>query len=146
MLNVTQAITWSGGLPELAESDNQYLEVRRGSGPIEIEMKGTSPVESPKQISITVESRHGLFANFRRPNFVTRQVELFNYDSGQFEVVDTGESSLFDQTFVIDIDVAPERFIESGTGCVEIRICFLVAGFPKGRQIFIDHFDWKVVN
>ena len=78
----------SGGVIELAESDDQYLvldpEFLTFRYQLEFTVDATAPSESPSGLEFSYESRALNFVGT-----VEQKIELFNYDSGQFETIDT---------------------------------------------------------
>ncbi|MEM7454766.1 MAG: aryl-sulfate sulfotransferase [Planctomycetota bacterium] len=145
-LNIVEGFQHSGSLQDTYASDDTVLDVRKSNGPIVLEFKSTSPLATAEQITFTIESSHSVATTSRNPVVVTRQVELFNYQSGQWEVVRTGESKLVDSTVSIDITDSPDRFVDPASGCIEARLTFTKAGFARGLRITIDLLDWKFVS
>ncbi|MEM7453005.1 MAG: hypothetical protein AAF456_01495 [Planctomycetota bacterium] len=130
----------SGGVPELTFSDNTDFSMARRSADIQArityEVKSVSPVAMPATFEITVEG-----SVFARPA-VTQTVELFDYDTGTWEQVDTRNASRFGDTVVT---IAPggdlSRFVEPGTNCIEARIRFVAAA---QRALFTSNTDQVV--
>ena len=82
---VTQGTYLSGGLSELAESDNMNFRIQRTSpNGTEFHVKGLSPVEHPTSLAITLEgsetSAHGE---------ASQTVWLYNYQNPGWEEVDS---------------------------------------------------------
>ncbi len=91
--SVTRGNFVSGNIASLAASDNIDLSVNRSSADIqsrtELEIQGTSPIEVPSELEITLEG--SVFAR----TVVTQRIELFDYDLGAWEQVDLRDASRF---------------------------------------------------
>ncbi len=97
----------SGGLSSLYYSDNSYLRVRESVGqypPIWIRVKGTAPVSNPLDLKFTLESHTS-------PGTIEQKIELYNYVTQQYELVDTRMASSGDQIVEVVITSNPSRFI-----------------------------------
>lgn len=139
----------SGGLVELSESDDTYVTARRNEGPIEMTIKGTIDNFSdlPRQLNLTLESKHVLLTDERTPRVVVdRKIELFNYDTNEFEFLAEERSNILDRVLEVQVDENSRRFIEPGTGCVEARLTFTRVGLARRMRILLDHFDIRVVD
>ena len=146
-VNVTHGILSAGGPPELAESDNSYLELRRNAGPIVVELAGSSPRNPPSQLTFILEASHSVSISGRLPTVaVTKQIELYNFISDRYEVVESQESTLVDAVVQVDIHTDAARFIEPGTGLVKARLTFMKVGLARGFRIKIDQAEWRAVN
>ncbi|MEM7456583.1 MAG: endo-1,4-beta-xylanase [Planctomycetota bacterium] len=144
-LQVTRGNSVAGGIDEIALSDNQDLSISRSNQDVnsrtEFEIKSTLPVSNPQTVELLVET-----SVFARSN-VVHSVWLFNYDDGEFELVDSRNASRFgDSTIQILPAGDLARFIESGTGCVEARVRFQS---DSQRQRFSSNTDravWLIVE
>ncbi|MEM7454360.1 MAG: hypothetical protein AAF456_08385 [Planctomycetota bacterium] len=143
-LNIAAGQLRSGTIEELKNSDNEDVSMDRGnsiSSVTTMELKTTTAVELPSQLNFVIEA-----SVFARGN-VTQTVSLYNYDSDQFEEVDSRLARRFiDQT----IQVAPvgdlSRFVEPGTGCMEARIRFQGATQRMQFTANVDRAYWEVAE
>ena len=142
-IDVTKGVVRSGDVGALSESDDVDLSVVRDStlvqAEIELTAKGISFDQSPTSIRITLEA--SVFARGE----INQTIELYNYDVGEFELVDSRAASRFsDQVTTVVPSGNASRFVEQGTGCVEARIRF---SSSVNRAVFtanIDHLNWEV--
>lgn len=137
-LIITAGTLSSGGLPELGDSDNQDLSLRRSNSDIQsrtgFSVSATSTIQSPSAFEITVEA--SVFA--RTP--VNQIIELFDYDLQAWEQVDVREASRFiDSTVTVQAAGDLSRFVEDGTGLIEARIRYQSVANP--RQAFSSNTD-----
>ena len=90
---VTRGEYVSGGIPELADSDNLDLSLRRLTSDIqsrtEFTVKAVSPTASPTTLDVSLES-----AVFARSE-VTQTIELYDYVAGVWEQIDTRAATQF---------------------------------------------------
>lgn len=134
----------SGDANSTNESDNLDLAVSRSntsvSAVVEFELSGTSSVSNPEGMGFTIEG-----SVFARDNDIVRQVMLKNYNTGDFEMIDTRTASRFvdSSTFVVPPgDVS--RFVDSANGGIEARIRY---SSPVARTKFtvnLDYVLWEV--
>lgn len=130
----------SGGLPELVDSDDSDLTLRRSFGGTrtEFQVKGESPVESPSSFEISFEGSVTM-----RGNVVTQTVELFDYDTSEWEVVDSRRARRFDRLVELSLDGELSRFVEAKTRCVEARISYDAAS-TRTFSSNTDQFVWTI--
>ena len=131
----------SGGLAELAASDNADLSLRRSFGGTrtEFQVKGVSPVDSPSSFEVTFEGSVTM-----RGDGVTQTVELFDYDAGEWEVVDSRLAKRFDTTVQISLGGDLSRFVEANTRCIEAKISY-DANNPRTFSSNTDLFIWTIL-
>jgi glucose/arabinose dehydrogenase len=135
----------SGDVDSLADSDEDKLIARPGAvfvssePPIQIIINATSPFTSPSTFKFTLEANSSAL-------HVRQIISLFNYDTGQYEEVDSRIATQTDS--VVDVDVTSNigRFVEDGTGNVRARVSFRatqpVFVYPYfGR---VDRANWTV--
>lgn len=143
--NVTRGTYVSGGITELASSDDADLSLRRATSDIqaqtEFEVKGISPVASPASLAVTLEG--SVFARSQ----VDQSIELYDYVADAWEQIDSRAATQFvDSTVTMAATGDLTRFVQEGTMCIEARIRYqsLVA-----RQQFssnTDQFLWTIVQ
>ena len=140
---ITRGLHVAGGVAELHKSDNVDLSISRSNFDVqsrtEFEIKAVSPFASPTSFEIRLEG--AVFA--RSP--VNQTIELFDYDTATWEVVDARAAMrLSDSIAEIVVQGDPSRFIEPGTNCIEARIRYQSV---NGRQQFssnTDQFLWLI--
>jgi hypothetical protein len=132
----------SGTLADLQESDDADVILRsslRGVPPVSISVQGTSPAAVPASLQFVVE------ASVKARSPIVQYVELFNYDSGQWEQVHMQPASgSGDVTTVVTAAGDISRFVENGTNRMEAR-CIYEARRP-GRQFVtgVDRMVWVI--
>ena len=112
----------SGGLPELSESDDQHviLAPRFLSFRYQLVFTVDATVASATPSALTFSYESSTLNPF---GTVEQTIELFDFDSGQFESVDTRLTSSTD-TVVTVIPDDPARFVQVGTNAVQARISY----------------------
>jgi len=122
---VTRGTHVSGGIAELAESDDQYLvfdpEFLTFRYQLEFTADATSPSAAPSELEFSYESR-----TFNLVGTVDQEIELFNYDWGQFETMDTRLASASATDTLVSVTPVgdPARFVQPGTNAVLARISY----------------------
>ena len=138
---VEDGVLVSGGIAELAFSDDADLSIRKSFGGTrtEFQVKGVSPVDSPSVFDITFEG-----SVTARGQGITQIVELFDYDEEEWEVVD----SRFARRFELTVEISPggdlSRFVQAGTRCIEARVSF-EADNPRMFASNTDQFIWTIL-
>jgi hypothetical protein len=140
---VTRGEHVSGGIPELAASDNQDLSLRRLTIDIqsrtEFSVNAISPTATPSSLEVTLEG--SVFAR----STVNQTIELYDYVAAAWEQVDTRAATRFtDSTVTVAASGDLSRFVQPGTMCVEARIRYQS---PSARQQFssnTDQFLWTI--
>ncbi len=140
---VTRGTYASGGLPELTNSDNADLSIRRASADIqsrtEFEVKSFSTVANPSSMEVTLEG-----AVFARSQ-VNQIIELFNYLTQTWEQVDSRAASrLTDATVTVAATGNLARFVENGTRCIEARIRYQSVNPRQQFSSNTDQFFWTI--
>ncbi len=113
----------SGGVPELMDSDDQYVVLDPTfiafRYQLEFTVDAISPSSSPGVLEFSYES-----SAFNFLGTVDQQIELFNYDSGQFETLDTRLTSPADTVVSVVPGGDPAQFIQVGTNAMQARISY----------------------
>ena len=82
-----------------------------------------------------------------------QEIELFNYDSGQFESVDTRLTSSMDTVVSVTPSGDPARFVEAGTNAMQARISyqnslpfwvFSTQNLYLPYRVRADHIFWTI--
>ncbi len=113
----------AGGVPELVDSDDQYLvldpQFTTARYQLVFDVNATSPTDTPSALTFNLEAR-----TFTLVGTIDQEVELFNYDTGTFELVDTRQSPGTDLAISITPTGDPTRFVEAGTGAMRARMSY----------------------
>lgn len=133
-VEITRGTLRGGDLEDLGESDDQRYRVwaspqtKIAASSTEIEVTGTVGNENPTELRFAYEgSTQGA---------PTEQlIEMFNYDIGDWELVDQRESPSSDETVLVSIENDPARFIENGTGEVKARVGY--------RDLGVNFIGWS---
>lgn len=137
----------SGVLSDLFLSDDFRLVTRpdvfRTSAvpPVQIEARGQSPIQSPAELLIRVESHASV-------NNIFQRIMAFNYDTSQYEVLNSRTLPTTDIVTDVFVTANPGRFIEDGTGNMRVllqynALAFTIAPIWQARQ---DQVIWRVRN
>lgn len=137
----------SGILSDLFQSDDSRLvsrpDVFRTSvvPPVQIQLDGESPMQSPGELVIRVESHAGV-------NNIFQRILAWNYDTAQYESVSTRTLPTTDVVTDVVVSTNPGRFIEDGSGDMRLLIqynalAFTIAPIWQARQ---DQVIWLVRN
>ena len=140
---VTRGTYVSGGIAELSLSDNQDLSIRRNTADIQsrtqFEVKSTSPYSRPNAFEIRLEG--SVFA--RSP--VDQSLELFDYVTASWELVDLRQASRFtDATVTISATGDLSRFVQPGTRCIEARIQYRSRNPRQNFASNTDQVQWTI--
>ncbi|MGI8924230.1 MAG: hypothetical protein ACR2HJ_09390 [Fimbriimonadales bacterium] len=117
----------SGDLASLQNSDNDRLVMRPGAvfsnaePPIQVILNATAPTSTPKGFSFSLESNASI-AN------AEQKVSLYNYVTGQYEVLDTRLATTSDDTVNVNVTSNTSRFIQAGTLAIRARVSYRALG------------------
>lgn len=136
-----------GGLPELQSSNDQYLRVREapptglGLPSITLRVESTISLSNVTDFEFLIEAA----VTASPAAAVPQRIELRNYVTNTWEVVDTRASSGTDMVVTITPTGNLNRFIQTGTGKVEARISYFDPGtlFSFGWNARFDHIRWR---
>ena len=110
-----------GGLAQVLSSDDAYFTVQnaynvsRTNAPIQVIAEAASPVASPTSLSFTLEAAASVTG-------LAQRIELFNFATGAYEVMDARNATVQDSTVVVTAEGALGRFIEPGTRKMRARL------------------------
>jgi WD40 repeat protein len=119
--------TMSGGVSSLAERDSGYWKIKPGpvfsqsQSPIELTLSGEASANSASRLSIKVVAAASAAV-------IQQKVELFNFQSGGWESVDTRLLTTADQQIDIDVVSLAGRFVNSTTREVRARLSYRQTG------------------
>ncbi|MGI8923404.1 MAG: hypothetical protein ACR2HJ_05090 [Fimbriimonadales bacterium] len=117
----------SGNLGSLHNSDNNRLVMRPGAvfsnaePPIQIILDATAPTSSPSGFSFSLESNASI-AN------AEQKISLYNYVTGQYEVLDTRLATTSDDTVNVNVTSNTSRFIQPLTMAIRARVSYRALG------------------
>ena len=146
--NVLRGFHVAGVLSDTFESDDSYLKFTSGltinsaEPPVWIEFEGTLPSDSPTSLSVTLEAQAGTTG-------LTQTIEMFNWNTGQYEQVDAQSASWNEDSIVtVELTFFISDFVQGGTGAVETRVGWNDTGpilnYPW--TICIDQVVWTVIQ
>ena len=141
--NVTRGILSSGTVDDLEEGDNVDMVMQRGAANIlprtEVEVMTTSYTNNPEIFEFTLES--SVFARA----VVNQSIYLFNYDTDEFELVDTRAARRFqDSTVTIEPAGDLSRFVQPGTNLVEAKIRYQSTAQRQQFSSSVDRAVWNI--
>jgi hypothetical protein len=101
-------------LPEVVDDLNEPA--------VWVVFNGTLPSDSPSSLSVNIESAVNTVG-------LTQTIELFNFNSQQFEQVDSRDGS-FDVDEVVTIDLTGNiaNYVQPGTGNIQTRVGWRATG------------------
>jgi WD40 repeat protein len=117
---------------DVSMSINSAQDVR--DAPVILDVVSQVSIQNPRNLSFILEAGASTSA-------LTRQVWMQNFQTGQLEMVESGEQGSIDQSIRIDLGSNFSRFIDAG-GNVHARIKWGPAA-RAGWQIRIDQAMWS---
>ncbi len=142
-VTVTRGVYVTGDETSLSESDNLDFVLRRLGTDIqsrtEFEVMATSPTASPASLEVTLEG--SVFAR----SGVVQTIELWDYPSGAWELVDTRmATNMVDSTATVALTGDLGRFVNPTTFSVEARIHFQSLSPRQRFSSNTDQFIWTI--
>ncbi len=120
-VTVTLGSVNSGTVADVCDSDDTYLildpQFQSARYQLIFLLDATASTDCPTALEFTLESRMVTFVGT-----VDQRTELFNYNTGNFEVVDNRLASSTDTVVTITPGGDPKRFVEPVTGAMQARI------------------------
>ena len=134
----------SGMEDDVEESDDSYFVFQPGFTLNSTEAPVWLTTNSFVTASNTADLTFALEANANTPN-ISQFVDAFNWNTGQFDEVSVQPVS-FNNDSAIEVDLAPELYVQAGTGEVLNRVGFRQTGFTLlfPWSVSIDQFVWIV--
>jgi photosystem II stability/assembly factor-like uncharacterized protein len=134
-----------GGLAQVLFSDDAYFTVQndhrtsRADAPIQVVADAVSPFASPTSLSFTLEAAASL------PG-LTQRIELYNFATGAYEVMDARAVTVSDSTVVVTAEGTLGRFVEPGTRRMRSRLTWrpLATDLPRLWNARLDYVVWIV--
>ena len=141
-LTLVRGVGESGGFNSLLYPDDIHYVLRPGitfttaQAPIEFVVKSTGPVLNPSRLEFAVEF-HSTAPSIRQT------IEMFNFDTQLYELVDTRQSTVTDAVVVTAITSNPGRFV-GPTGEMRTRLAYKAAGpvFAYPWRTRVDYVRW----
>jgi hypothetical protein len=130
----------SGGVPQLAASDNQFVKLGEGvlsaRVPIMAEIQSSSTNNSIARLDFVIESSSSRLG-------VLQTVQLFDYVANAWVQVDSRPITMTDQTFTITPS-SPQRFRQPGTGQMKARVGYgeVISASGRAISVQIDRVSW----
>jgi hypothetical protein len=142
-LDVDQGVVIAGDVTDLFDSDDVDLSVARDPATIRAEIilnvEATANCAQPSAILFTLES-----SVFARPA-VTQVIELWNFQTQQFEVIDSRPASRFsDQVTTVAPGGDLSRFVAAASGKVNARVKYVAAGNRAVFSASVDQISWEI--
>ncbi|MEW6197685.1 MAG: S8 family serine peptidase [Planctomycetota bacterium] len=136
----------SGGLPELLHSDDQRLVARAGmvltptEAPVWMIVNTTAPIANPSGLKFVLES------GLQTAGAVLQTIELYNYVTQSYELVDSRQASLTETAVQVVLTGDPSRFIDPATLAMKAQIKWQANGPVTGHlwRVGIDQIVWTV--
>jgi hypothetical protein len=146
LFNLVRGTVEDGTADRVLFSDDERFIIRPGvtlstaQAPVEIIVESESIELGPSRLEFAVEF-HATSASIRQT------LELFNFDSQAYELVDTRQATTSDAVALVAITSNPGRFVSS-TGLMRTRIRYRAIGpvlaFPWRTRL--DHIRWTVFD
>jgi hypothetical protein len=133
--------------PNVTDSDDSYLQLNPGitsnanEPPVWLEFEGMLPTNQPTSLEFSWEVHANTVG-------LAQTIELFNYESGGYEVLHVGSASLSDWTTTVTVDGNFLRFVEASTSAVKARLGWKSVGpvalFPW--TVDLDRVVWLITT
>lgn len=148
-LNALRGLPNSGSVGNLSDSDDQFITFNPGftlnseEPPIWLEMTGNAGSSSPGALSFTLEARANSFN-------ILQEIKLLNYDTGEFELMDTQNAS-FNADSVVTVSATGDvsRFVDAGNNNqVRAQTAWRANGFLLVFPwlVSVDQAEWSIVE
>lgn len=140
---VTRGTFVAGGVSELSGSDNEDLQLIRSTSDVqsrtEFEISAVSPTANPSMFEIELEG--SVFAR----TTVDQNIELYNYATDEWELLDTRAASRFsDASAVVAAMGDLSRFVEPGTLAIRARVRYQSSVARQQFASNTDLFAWTI--
>ncbi len=151
-LSVIKGSVNAGGVPEIQESDDQYAVLdpifQAARYQLVFTVDAVAHAETPTAMEFNLESRTLNFVGT-----IDQEIELMNYNTGQFESVDMRLASSSDTVTQVSVTGDPARFVEPGTQAMQARITYQnslpywvvrIANLYLPFRTSVDHVYWTI--
>jgi hypothetical protein len=148
-LSVNPGIIIDGNVGSLAFSDNIRVRIREvpplalGSPSVRAVIDGVSPILAPSTLTFRIETSTSAVP----ASNLTQRIELRNFQTGVWELVDQRSTTSTDNMIVITPTGSASRFVEPITGAVRARASWFDPGtlFSFGWEARLDMAIWEVL-
>ncbi len=148
---LVDGVLLSGGLPDLFTSNNQFMKLNPAPSTnlrkqvVEMIIQSTSSFATPDVFQFRLQARMtgGSSGNVRQ------RVELLNYQTNKFEVVDLRNASNTNDTVLIEPSGDTNRFIHPSVKEITARIKWtspVFSGTPFAWFVEVDEAVWLIAN
>ncbi len=134
----------SGTIENADSSDDQYLCFRAGRIQLQgisarMEFETTAPTIEPDAIEFVLEAKVNQQGNIRQ------QIEVFNFQTNAYELIDTRmASNQVDGVVTKTLTGDPSRFINPENGLMRTRLKFVGVRTRFNSEACIDQLIWRV--
>jgi hypothetical protein len=140
----------SGGLSDLQSSDDSRLFVRqdpfrsRQDPAVRVEFSATAPPGSFGELEFVLEAS----TNAVPASSVSQRIELWNFTTSQWDLVDSRPASATDQTAVISITSGVANYIHSGNRALRARASYFDPGtlLTRSWSVGFDLSKWTLTR
>ena len=144
-----------GDIAELEDSDDDKLIVESltvdRKQTVQFTVESTSSIQNPSEISFEVESSSSV-----NRLLVQQEIQLFNFDTDEYESVDVSLISGTDQIKSVLIENNAARFVQNGTGTIRARLICKRNPIATGKpgfeiqralkyRLFVDQITWTII-
>ena len=144
--NIVRGNHISGGLTDIKYSDDSYLVVEPGittndeEPPVWLKVIGTSTTSTPSELKFTLESYVTVTGE------ISQTIELYNYDTENYEIVDSRQASTSDEVVQVVITDDISSFIDSSTLEMKAQIKYAQTGVVTSYPWWIkfDQTIWDI--
>ena len=134
----------TGQLGSLFREDGDYLVAKGGfvanlnEPPLQVIVDGTSSLLAPSGLSFKCVSMSNV-------NALQQQTSLYNFVTGQYELVDSRQMTMSNQTVTVTGSGNLTRFVDQSSGKVRVKLAYKQTGFvPTVWTASIDQTNWTV--
>jgi hypothetical protein len=146
LFSASRGILRSGTLQSLFYSDEDKVVIEEAppftpiDASCQITMEGTSPLTTVSVLRFKLETSTSAVP----ATAVPQRLELFNYATNLYEVVDLRQCTAADNTITITPTGDPNRFIQGGTRKMRARVGLYDPGslFNLGWRLRVDLGNW----
>lgn len=147
---IIQGVHLSGGNGELGSSNNAYLVIRqnpfrsRQDPAVQLVTSTTAPTGSFSSLQFTLEA----LTTAAPPELVTQRIELFDYSTNAWVLVDSRPASGTDQTVNVNVTSNVMNFIHSSTRQMQARMSYMDPGTLVTRSwtVNFDMVRWVLTR
>ncbi|MCW5936193.1 MAG: exo-alpha-sialidase [Fimbriimonadaceae bacterium] len=133
----------SGTLPDLFQADSNYVVVRPGivvnpaERPVQVVIEGASPSNTPSALQFKLVAK-------TTTSSVRQDIELFNFQTNAYEMLDQRQSTTSDQTVTVTAAGNLGRFV-AGDGTLRAKVGYVAnAPTPALWQASLNQTVWTV--